>query len=496
MHKLTECARVAELVNALDLGSSGVFLKSSSLFSRTTKNYRPMAPYRSILEAKKEPTMAYTIENPSQTSCKIHFSLTDKEVNSVINSTLKKYASEVKIDGFRPGKVPHSIIEKRYGEDLYSQAKEELVNTNLRTALDNEKIRPVNSINFENEDEMPALKKGEGFSFVVVFEVMPKIDLPIDFSSYSVTYDEISVSDEEVDKNIEFFLQYYSKLEEVTEDRYPEAGDVLLVDLEGSLDGSPVEGMNTKNFMMQLSDNNKNKELEDLARSVKKGEEGTGTMVCPDDYPHEEFRGKTIDIKMNVHNIQKQIIPALNDDFIKQIGLESVEQFKDIMRKKVETDKQNNAKMIAQKEIIAKIMEDYDYPLPESMVKAALNNYMMQARYELGKQNVNPEQMVQALADMKDKGEENSKNDTKNHIFLLTVADKYKLEVNHADVQEYVKQLALETGQEFNKVLEQVYKSDMLNEIRERILAGKALDLIFEQAQKVPSANTENSVSE
>ncbi len=429
--------------------------------------------------------MSYTVEFPTEVSCKIHFNFSEDEVVKAITATLREYANDLKLDGFRKGKVPLQVIEKRFKEEAYSRTREVLVNQNLQNALSEENLSPVNSIQFEDEENLPEIKRGEGFSATCFFEVMPKIELPADFSEFSVDLDEVKVSDEDVENAVKALMQYYSTLEDVEEARKPEVGDVLVVDVEGSLDGYVVRCMSAQNFLMQLNDETKSKEIETLVQSILPGGETNGSMVCPDDYPHEEYRGKEIELTVRLHKIQKQITPALDDEFVKKMGFENVDSFKELLAKNTLNEKNNLAKNKAQESLMAKILESYDYPLPESMLQAALSNFMMQARQQIAKQqDMDPEMMIKVLADMKARGEESAKKDTKAHIFLLKIAEKYSFEVQHNDVHAYARQLAMQTGQEFEKVLERIYKTDMLKEIRERILAGKALDLIFEQSQK------------
>lgn len=429
--------------------------------------------------------MSHNIENISATQRKISVTVEAAEVNKTIDATLREYGKNLSLNGFRKGKVPAGVIEKRFGEEVYNYATENLINTNLNNILDEQKIRPVSRINFEKQEDEHKLERGKDFAFTCTFEVLPEIDLPKDFSEYSVKVDSDEVSAEEIENFTMQIRRSMATLEDMNEDRYPMDGDVLLVDIEGSYEGNPVPGMGAKNFLMQISDNKDatNKEIDALVRTAKAGEEVTGTMTCPEDYANAEMRGKTIDIKIKLHKIHKQILPELDEEFAKKVGFNDLETLKQTIETQVKHSKSAQVRNKAQQELLDSITAKYDYELPESMVQKALSNYMMEARNHLGQQNIDPEEMLKAIASLKEDGQEIAKRQTKAHVFLLAVAFRENIAVTGQEVDMYVRQLAMETRQEYEKVRDHVLQSGMVSDIQERIMAGKALDLIFEQAK-------------
>ncbi len=428
--------------------------------------------------------MSYIVESPSQTECRIAFTIPAQEVEKTIKATIVEFAKSVEIKGFRKGKVPHSVIEKRFDEDVYNRATENLIHQNINAVLESDNIRPINRIQIEDEDKAEKIQKGSDFAFACFFEVLPKIEVPADFTSYTVNVQEAKLGDEEVDAIVMQLRQNMSKLEDVTEARKPESGDVLLVDIEGTIDGEQVPGMAAENFLMQLRDESKNKDVDNIVRDLMPGEEGKGTMTCPEDFPEEELRGKTIDLVVRLHKIQKHDLPELNDDFAKNFGFESADNLKQAVISQAMNSKMGQMKQQAQETLLNGILESFEYELPKTMLNASTSNYMAEAQHHLGKQNLSPEEMVQALANMKEKGEETAKKDTKAHVFLLTLAQREAFTVTGQEVELYINQLAMETKQEYEKVRNHVVQSGMVHEIQERILAGKALDFIYSQAQK------------
>lgn len=435
--------------------------------------------------------MSHNIENVSSTKRKITVNIEAKEVNNSINSTIQEYGKSLNLNGFRKGKVPASVIEKRFGEEVYNYATENLINATINKILEEEKIRPVSRVHFENQEDAKKLTRDNDFEFTCSFDVLPEIDLPKDFSEYSVNVESAEASQEEIDNFTTQIRRSMATLEDVNEVRNPVDGDVLLVDVEGMYEGTPVPGMGAQNFLMQLSDNKDatNKEIDTLVRTAKPGEEVKGTMVCPDDYANADFRGKTIDITIKLHKIHKQILPELDEEFAKKVGFNDVATLKEAIETQVKQSKAAHVKSTAQQELIDTVLEKYNYELPASMVQKALSNYMMEARNHLGQQNIDPEEMLKALASLKEDGQKIAEKQTKEHVFLLAIAYRENFVVSGQEIDMYVRQLAMETRQSYEQVRDHVLQSGMIQDIQERLMAGKALDLMFDQAKHVEVAS-------
>lgn len=428
--------------------------------------------------------MSYTIESPQETERLITFTIDEKAVNAAITSTLREYAKTIDIKGFRKGKVPHSVIEQRYKEDVYSHATDTLVNDQVNAALEAEKIRPISAVKFADKDNPPKLVRDTECVFACTFDVLPAIEIPEDFSTLTVNVETPELTAEEKASVTNQLRQSMATLEDVEENRKPEMGDVLLVDVEGTVDGEPVPGMAAQNFQMQLREENKNKEVDELVCSIFAGEEAKGTMICPEDFPEASFRGKTIDLTVKLHKIQKQNMPEFDEEFAKQIGFESVEKLEQAITYQAMNNKMSSVKSKAQEELLQSILKDLDFTLPETMVRAAVSNFMAEAQHHLSQRNTSSDDMVTALAEMKEKAEENAKKDTKAHVYLLSVAHKKEFNVTSQEIDAYIQQLAAETRQDVERIRNHIANSGMVHEIQERILAGKALDYMYGQAQK------------
>lgn len=429
--------------------------------------------------------MSHNTEKVSETKRKISVTVDANDVNKTIDSTIREYGKNLNLNGFRKGKVPASVIEKRFSDEVYNYATENLINSNINKTLDDEKLRPISRVELEDKENAPKLERNKDFAFTCSFEVLPEIDLPKDFSEYSVKVESDKVSPEEIEKFTMQVRRSMATLEEVTENRKPTDGDVLMVDVEGTFEGKPVAGLSAKNFLMQISDekDSANKEIDKLVRTANVGEEVSGTMVCPDDYADKDLRGKTIDIKVKLHKIHKQILPELDEEFAKKVGFKDVDTLKQMIEAQVKQSKTDQVRNKAQQELLDSITAKYDYELPESMVQKALSNYMLEARNHLGQQNMEPEEMLKAMASLKEDGDEIAKRQTKAHVFLLSLAFRENITVTGQEVDMYVRQLAMETRQPYEQVRDHVLQSGMVTDIQERIMAGKALDMIFDQAK-------------
>lgn len=429
--------------------------------------------------------MSHVIESPSPTQCKILFTIDSSEVNKVINSNIQAYAKDLDLPGFRKGKVPTTVIEKRFSEDVYNRATENLINTSINNALEENKLHPLNRVQLENDDSLQKIARDTAFAFTCYFEVLPPIDIPNDFSELSVNVEKPEIDPKLLEEFSRHIRQNLATMEDVTEERLPQNGDILLVDVEGFLDGTEIPGLGAKNFHIQLRSENEDKDVEKLVRSLRIGEENKGSMVCPDDYPDATVRGKDIEIQVKLHKILKEILPELDDAFAKTAGFADVDALKTAIHSQAVNNKMAEIKGKSQQELLNSMLDKIDFPLPESMVQKAISNYMMDARNSLAKQGVDSDTMVEALAGMKEEGEVGAKKMVKEQAFLLAVATRENIQTSEQEIDMYIRQMANETKQDFDKLRDHVWKHGIVHDIRERIVGAKSLDFIYNKAKRI-----------
>lgn len=428
--------------------------------------------------------MDHTIENVSELQRKVSLTVPAAGVNAMIDSAVRRFGADLALDGFRKGKVPAKVVEKRFPSEITDQATDALVNMQISRILEQENINPISRIQFDGGK----VSRDEDFSFSFSFEVLPAIALPEDLSALSVEVGSPDLKVEDVDGITRRIRQALASLEEVTESRLPENGDVVLVDVDGMHDGVSVPGMKADNYMIQLREPKegvKETEVDLLIRRLRAGEEGHDTMICPDDHPDPTLRGKTIDLTVRMKKIHKETLPDLDEEFAKKVGFEDLGKLRKAIFEQAMNNKLKEVKEQGQKKLLDGLLDALDFPLPESMVNAHLAGYLTEARDYLTRQGLPAESVNETLKNMRDEGLIQAKMQAKAQAFLTALAFRENIKVTEREADQQIMEMARESNQDFHSLRETLWQNGMINDIQERLMATKALDLLYNKAKKI-----------
>ncbi len=441
--------------------------------------------------------MENTIESPSSVSKKITLSLEAAEVNKYIDRAIKQISKDVQLDGFRKGKVPAKVIEKRFEKDVLDRANEQLVNTSIQNILAENKIRPISRIKFEEieNNENAELKRDASFTFAISFEVLPEIAIP---NLEEISVDEVQALASE--KDIEDFMhrirQTGAQLKEVTEERSPVQNDVCLVDIEGTFQGTAIPGMKGEAIQMQIKGEShpQTEAIEKLILSMKPGETKSGKVTLDANYPISEYRDQEVDIEVKLISISVEDLPEVNDEFAQKFGFTDVAQLNEFAKENVENQLKQKNKAETQTKILDQILETLDYELPQTFLDAHKSEYLMEARNFLQQQGQEQSQVLDQLKNMEADAEKESTKQAKAQAFLLNLALQENLEVSEKELQEYVVRAARESGQEPQVLMNKIFESGIINDVQDRLLAAKAIDTLYNKVKKNPVDKDGNAV--
>ena len=432
--------------------------------------------------------MAHSIEVVSPVSRKISVTVPAEEVNAALNAAAREVGASVTLPGFRKGKAPVSVIEKRFAGEVLSRASETLVERRVADILKEEDIKPLSRLDYNGDQ----IVRGKDFCFSFSFETLPDdIKLPEDLSALTVEMDSSEATEEEVEAFTKRLLKSTATLEEVKEERLPENGDIVTIDVDGEVDGKSVPGMKVENYSIQLSEPAEGKELSELdniIRSLHTGEEGTGTMVCPEDHIDESLRGKTVNLSVKLIRISREILPELDEDYAKKLGFPDLAALKKMIADQANHNKAASARSAAEQKLMASVLEGQEFPLTEAVVKNQQVEYENEIREYLGQQGLDKAAIDESLKNMEGEVRARGEERARVQVFLTALARREKLEVSAQEVDMQIMQMAREYKQDFRKLREALYQNGAVNDIQDRMLNSKAMSLMFDKAQKVAPA--------
>lgn len=324
--------------------------------------------------------MAVTVETLDKLERKMTLTLPVNAIQSEVDSRLKKLARTVKMDGFRPGKVPLSVVAQRYGYSVQYEVMNDKVGEAFAAAANEAKLRVAGQPKITEKEGAP---EGQ-LSFDAVFEVYPEVKIG-DLDSAEVERIATEVSDAAIDRTLDILRKQRRTFAQKAAAATVDAGDRVTVDFEGKIDGEPFEGGKAEDFQFMVGEGQMLKEFDESVRGMKAGESKTFPLAFPADYHGKDVAGKTADFMVTVKKIESANLPEVNEAFAKSLGIPdaSVDGLRADIRKNLEREVKFRLlarnKQAAMDALVAKAELD----LPKSIVQNEIDRLIEAQRNEL-----------------------------------------------------------------------------------------------------------------
>lgn len=307
-----------------------------------------------------------------------------KDLEAKLNERLDDAKDKVKLNGFRPGKVPAGHLRKMYGKSFMAEVVNEILNESPRSILAERNERSATQPQIDmSEDEKEAEKVLDGkadFVFTLKYEVLPKIELK-DVSGIAVTREVVDVPEKDVDEQVERILastRTYSEKKGKAED-----GDRVTIDYLGKLDGTPFDGGADNDAQLVIGSKQFIPGFEEQLVGVKAGDTTTITVKFPDNYGAEHLAGKDATFDITVKEVSKPDALKVDDEAAKKLGLESLERLREVVREQIEGQYGSVTRQKVKRQILDALDGDYSFETPERLVEVEFNNIWAQINSEL-----------------------------------------------------------------------------------------------------------------
>jgi trigger factor len=329
--------------------------------------------------------MAVTVETLEKLERKITLTLPVGIIQNEVQSRLRKLARTVKMDGFRPGKVPMNVVSQRYGYSVHYEVMNDKVGEAFATAANEAKLRVAGQPRITESEASP---EGE-MAFDAIFEVFPEVKIA-DLSTAEVEKISTEVTDAAIDKTVEILRKQRRTFAQRAADAAAQDTDRVTVDFEGKIDGEPFAGGKAADFQFILGDGQMLKEFEEATRGMKSGESKTFPLAFPADYHGQDVAGKTADFMVTVKKIEAAHLPDVDGALAKTLGIAdaTVEGLRADITKNLQREVKyrllNRNKQAVMDALIAKAELD----LPKSSVQAELDRMVEGARADLKQRGI------------------------------------------------------------------------------------------------------------
>ena len=324
--------------------------------------------------------MTVTVETLEKLERKITLTLPVVNVESEVQTRLKKIARTVKMDGFRPGKVPMNVVAQRYGYSVHYEVMNDKVGEAFANAANEAKLRVAGQPRITEKESSP---EGE-MTFDAVFEVYPDVKIN-DLSSAEVAKVSAEVTDAAIDKTIDILRKQRRTFSLRAHDAPAQTGDRLTVDFEGKIDGETFAGGKAEDFQFILGDGQMLKEFEDATQGMKAGESKTFQMVFPADYHGKDVAGKTADFMVTVKKIEAAHLPEVNEAMAKSLGIEdaTVEGLRADVQKNLAREVKVRLLSRNKQAVMDALIASAELDLPTTAVQSEITRLMEGTRADL-----------------------------------------------------------------------------------------------------------------
>lgn len=403
-------------------------------------------------------------------------------VSAELDRIYRDLRRRVKVPGFRPGHIPRSVLEQRYGSDVREEAAKHLVAETLPGALKEAGVVPV----AEPAVQRQPLAGSQPLRYTARCEVKPAIDVR-DYFDVEVEAAAADLSDGEVEAELERLREQRAELRPVEGRNRIEAGDYVVLDYDGTIDGRPFEGGSARDRVLQVGSGSTIPGFEDRLLGAELGRERTFTLDLPAEMGNKKVAGKRAQFRVQVKEIKEKFVPALDDELAQSLGAQSVADLRGKVRAELERRARIRAERETNERLVDAILARNPFDVPPSLVEAEVESGLREAQVGLSMMGIDPRSVPfgerQIRQDLRSRAERRARR----RLLLEAIADRESIEVGDDDLDAQIRAYSEATGQALAKVRQTYAKPERRERLRAQVREEKVLDLLRSRARIKPA---------
>lgn len=439
-------------------------------------------------EWKEPPT--FDITHKEACVCEVKVTIPKANLTAMLDDVYEEMNDGVQVPGFRRGKAPRKLLEKRLGKYARSSAVEKLADHAAHLLMEQHKLTPINQAEVEGLEDAENIPEDQDLSYTLKFETPGKCTLG-DYEGLEIEKPVYEVPDSDVDSTIESMRTRYGRFEPL-EDGVAENGDQVIIDFAGKVDGKDFEGNSAENYPYILGSQRFAPEMEAAILGKKAGEETTADVAFPEDYRSEEIAGKTATFEIKINEIKRRVLPELDDEFAKRVGHDTVDEMRDAIRKRIGENADEQVKEFMQQQARMKLIECSTFELPQSQVQHFIDSEYQSMEQRLMQQHVAVDDIEEHREEMKKAAEEQGMTMIKSMYAIRALAEKEGITATETDFEEYAQNMSAGYQQNPEIMKEYLLSDDMRSMTEFQIVENKSLDRVIEKAKIVEKPVTDN----
>lgn len=401
------------------------------------------------------------------------------EFEAAIEKAYQKMRKKINVPGFRPGKAPRKIIEGMYGAEVFF---EEAINIAFPDAYEAAvKEKELQAVGYPAVEMVGECTK-TGFTFKATVPVYPEVTLD-EYKGLSAPKDEVKVSAADVEERLKQLSDRNTRL--VSVEREAKEGDTAVIDFEGFLDGKPFDGGKGENHSLELGSHSFVPGFEEQIVGMKAGDEKDIDITFPENY-HADLAGKAVVFKVKVHEVKEKEVPALDDEFAKDVSeFDTLKELKADLKKKITEERQKDADRAFEDALMEKVAEGITADIPDAMVEAQCRQFLDNFKMQISQQGIPYDQYLKMTgmdeAKLLEDAKEPALRQVRMDLAVAAIIKAENIEASDEDVEAEFQKMADQYGMD----IEMVKKYLQADQVKDQIVSQKAVAIVVDSATAV-----------
>ena len=418
------------------------------------------------------------LEDLSPVKKKMSFEVPWNEVKEELDAVYRDVGKKAKIKGFRPGKIPRKVLEAYFKDHAEEDTITNIINKYYWQALEEKGITAVSKPDISQE----GIKENTDFSFTASFEAEQDFE-PKGYQGMAVEKEKIQITENNLEDRLGQIRQMFATMEEIKEERPVVIGDFVTIDFAGSLNGESFKELKADNYFLEIGSKKFIPGFEEQLVGMKSGETKSIGVTFPEEYHEKKFAGKDVTFSVTVKDIKEKKLPEIDENFIKNFDkYGSLEDLKNDVRKSLEEEAGRIAQTNLQDRIMDSLIKDNDFEVPASLVERQIYFMMADTHKRMTSAGMEEKNATELSLKMHDKFKNDAVKIVKSFLIIKKIAEKESLAVNDADLDNYIKDLAVKHGRDYQQLKSAYEKEERKDSLRAELLQKKVFDFIEQHA--------------
>ncbi|MCE5335924.1 MAG: trigger factor [Desulfobacteraceae bacterium] len=424
--------------------------------------------------------MNVSVTDISPSQKKIRVAVPASKVQEEIEGKYRDLAKNVKIKGFRPGKVPRSIIKSYYGKAVEQEVTSQFIQETYPEALKETDLKPLTQADVSE----PKFEDDGSFSYTALVDVCPPFDLP-EFKGLKLYKAPVEISETLVDAELERLRERQAQVRAVETERPVRDGDVAVVDFTPTIDGKLFEKGKTEDFMVEIGKGSLHPDFDKNLIGHNRGDNFSFELDYAENAPTPEIAGKHVLFDVTIKDIKEKEVPELNDDFALSVGtgqFETLDALKEEIRTKLREREDERVRSTLREQIVDKLLEQIQFEVPPRAVEAEADRMVQNLKHQFESQGLNFDTERLNAPEYKTGYRMQAERDIRTRLILDKIAQSEGLSLDFAESEELYRDIGKSYGMDPEKIKAEFEGSAMIEQLKERKLEDKVLNLIETEA--------------